>query len=67
MAIKCPNCGSMAIGKFRMDSDWGSGGDWVQENDNDALYSKEDLADFENNRRPDIQCYVCCRCHTAFE
>lgn len=24
----CPSCGSKRIGSFRLDSDWGHGGDW---------------------------------------
>ena len=43
--IVCPNCGSERIGYFRLDSDWGNGGNWSSAN-LDESYTKEDLQSF---------------------
>jgi hypothetical protein len=62
----CPNCKSFRIGSFRLDSDWGDGGDWWAANPEDAGYTPKDLKSFANNERPDIECNVCCECGTCF-
>lgn len=70
----CPNCGSSRVGKFRLDSDWAAGaGDWTCGNpdsrwfpDIGACYTEEDIRSFEQNDRPDIDCYICCVCNTCF-
>lgn len=64
--IVCPNCNSPRIANFRLDSDWGYGGDWGKQNDDFDGYTEEDEKSFSNNERPDIQCYVCCECSTCF-
>ncbi len=61
----CPSCDSPRIGAFRLDSDWGSGGDWSIVNARDC-YTLEQLRDFDHNMRPDVECYVCCNCYTVF-
>jgi hypothetical protein len=68
----CPHCGSKRIAHFRLDSDWGTAGDWTAENTTsyqpsaDAGYTPQDLESFERNERPDIECDVCCACGTCF-
>lgn len=69
----CPSCGSKRIGSFRLDSDWGHGGDWWAANitqdykpDAVAEYTPEDIESFDSNERPDIECSVCCVCGTCF-
>jgi len=71
--IACPSCGSNRIGHFRLDCDWGHGGDWFAANttatfkpDDSAGYTPDDIAGFNNNERPDITCDVCCACGTCF-
>jgi hypothetical protein len=61
----CVNCGSSRVGSFRLDWDWGNGGDWMQVND-ESCYEAEDLDSFNKNERPSIDCYVCCNCGTCF-
>ena len=72
--IICPKCSSKRIGKFRLDSDWGHGGDWDAANttpdfkpSDDVGYTPLDVASFDGNERPDIECYVCCQCATCFD
>ena len=69
----CPSCGSNRIGHFRLDCDWGHGGDWFAANttaafkpDDSAGYTPDDIAGFTSNERPDIECDVCCACGTCF-
>lgn len=64
--IKCPKCASTAVGHIRMDCDWGSGGDWSKANDG-GDYTDQDIKAFNDNERPDIDCYICCMCNTHFE
>ena len=65
--ILCPTCNSARIGTFRLDSDWGDGGDWYAANDAaEAEYTDQDCISFDNNERPDIECHVCCECSTCF-
>ena len=61
----CPSCGSKRIGSFRLDSDWGHGGDWWAANVTQD-YTPEDIESFDSNERPDIECSVCCVCGTCF-
>ena len=61
----CPSCGSERIGYFRLDSDWGHGGDWSSVNPAES-YTKEDIHDFDGNERPDVSAYVCIVCSKAF-
>ena len=62
----CPTCGSKRIGYFRLDYDWGDGGDWYAQN-NEAEYTELDLENFRRGERPDIECCVCCQCLTCFD
>jgi hypothetical protein len=62
----CPSCGSTAIGHLRLDCDWGSGGDWTPANDA-SCYSTEQRKAFDNNERPDVDCYICCKCASCFD
>ena len=62
---ECPNCKSKRIGYLRIDSDWGSGGDWSKVNE-DCDYTQDDLDSFESNERPDVECYICIVCGTTF-
>lgn len=64
--IHCPSCNSSAIGHIRIDWDWGSGGDWSKANQ-DGVYEPQDIKSFDNNERPNVDCYICCRCNTHFE
>ena len=65
----CPTCGSTRIGHFRLDADWGSGGDWFAQNEpeSEAGYTELDMEGFRQNERPDVECCVCCQCSTCFE
>lgn len=64
--MECPNCGSFQIGRFRMDSDWAiRAGDWTSINPDD-VYTEEQLKDFDNNSRPDVECFVCLQCELNF-
>jgi hypothetical protein len=62
----CPVCASPRVAHFRLDSDWGYGGDWSQVNADDA-YTEFDLANFRDNQRDDIECHVCCQCGACFD
>ena len=69
----CPNCNSTRIAHFRLDSDWGHGGNFDPSNvtseydpDPDAEYTLEDLDRFDQNERVDIECDVCLECSTCF-
>jgi len=71
--VRCPHCNSRRIGVFRLDADWGSGGDFGPANaddngvpDKSSGYTPDDLQRFECNERPDIDCYVCLQCYTCF-
>lgn len=48
--MKCSRCDSQNVWHFRMDSDWGSGGDYNEVNGDGY------------KDRPDIQTYVCENC-----
>jgi len=66
--IVCPSCNSSRIAHFRLDSDWGYGGDWYEANErDDAGYTPDDIASFDENERPDISCKVCCACGACFD
>lgn len=72
--ITCPTCGSTCVGHFRLDSDWGFGGDWRPGNENETFnphpeagYTEEDIQSFDQHERPDIDCHVCCRCFACFD
>lgn len=62
---KCPICGSFEIASFRYDSDWGTGGDWSQVN-NEKHYQEYQLEHFKNNERADINCFYCYTCASCF-
>lgn len=63
----CPKCNSFRIANFRLDSDWGDGGDWCAQNDDQGVYTEDDIKSFDRNERPDIQCNVCCHCGACFD
>ena len=72
--ITCPKCNSSRIGRFRLDSDWGNGGDWSAANVDsawrpaaEAEYTRLDLESFDGNERPDVECCVCCVCAACFD
>ncbi len=65
VVIRCPICGGTSIGHFRMDSDWGYGGDWNQVN-TDENYEQTQLMGFRNNERPNVECNICCDCEHCF-
>ena len=49
--FKCANCDSEELYSFRLDSDWGTGGDYCPVNEGG-----------EDRERPDISTYVCHHC-----
>ena len=66
---KCPFCESSRLAHFRLDSDWGYGGDWTPENidsagkpDPNAGYTEDELGAFAHNERPDVECVICAQC-----
>lgn len=63
--MRCPKCGSSAVGHLRFDSDWAYGGDWTKINPDD-YYMEYEIRQFEINERPDIECNICCRCGQCF-
>lgn len=61
----CPKCNSPRVAFFRLDEDWGTGGDWSQVNE-DSMYEKSDLEDFKYNNRKDVKCFCCYVCQECF-
>ena len=50
VVFKCSRCNSQNVYGFRLDQDWGTGGDYTPVNDN------------QDKERPDISIYVCENC-----
>ena len=64
--IKCPHCGSTAVFRLRIDSDWGAGiGNYEPVNSKSEYTDEEWEMDADN--RPDIEVYHCRRCKKIWE
>mgnify|MGYP003441408603 CR=1 FL=1 len=62
---RCPNCTGYSIALFRLDSDWGTAGDFTQVNP-DEDYNKYHLEVFNSGSRLDMEAYMCMECYEVF-
>jgi len=64
--IVCPYCGSKEIAEFRLDSDWGYGGNYSMANP-ESEYDEHHRSVFSRGDRLDVSCHHCMVCSSAFE
>jgi hypothetical protein len=64
--VKCRDCESLRIMKFRLDSDWGYGAGSYFAYNKDKHYTQEEL-DYNGCNRPDIELYHCLDCDALFD